>query len=227
MTPAIILDVLTGAILVWMVLRGSWRGLFLSLSGVLVLIAALLGASFGAKTLAEPVTDWATPIIQEHIARQVETALRERTPTEDETLGDLLPENLKALLDRTGLTETLQEKLAHQAEESIAATGSAIAAAIARELVRSFVYAILYILIFLVLLLVLRLAVLSLNLVLRLPLLRSVNALGGAALGLVEGMMLIYLALWLLPKFGVQLPTEGTRLLSFFTAAGPLRLLAF
>ena len=34
MTPAIILDVLIAAILLTAILRGCWRGLFLSLSGV-------------------------------------------------------------------------------------------------------------------------------------------------------------------------------------------------
>ena len=45
MTPAIILDVLIAAILLTAILRGTWRGLFLSLSGVIVLIL------IGIKTL--------------------------------------------------------------------------------------------------------------------------------------------------------------------------------
>ena len=44
MTPAIILDVLIAALLIAAALRGCWRGLFLSLSGILVLIAAMIGA---------------------------------------------------------------------------------------------------------------------------------------------------------------------------------------
>ena len=51
MTPAIILDVLIAAILLTAILRGSWRGLFLSLSGVIVLILAIVGANLGAKAL--------------------------------------------------------------------------------------------------------------------------------------------------------------------------------
>ena len=43
MTPAIILDVLIAAVLLTAVLRGWWRGLFLSLSGVVVLILAISG----------------------------------------------------------------------------------------------------------------------------------------------------------------------------------------
>ena len=49
MTPAIILDVLIAAVLLTAVLRGWWRGLFLSLSGVVVLILAIVGANLGAQ----------------------------------------------------------------------------------------------------------------------------------------------------------------------------------
>ena len=50
MTPAIILDVLIAALLIAAALRGCWRGLFLSLSGILVLIAAMIGANLGVSS---------------------------------------------------------------------------------------------------------------------------------------------------------------------------------
>ena len=61
MTPAIILDVLIAAILLTAILRGSWRGLFLSLSGVIVLILTIVGANLGAKALTPPVADLGNP----------------------------------------------------------------------------------------------------------------------------------------------------------------------
>ena len=39
-------------------------------------------------------------------------------------------------------------------------------------------------------------------------------------------MMVVWLLIWLLPHFGIELPTEETYLLRFFTAVGPLGLLA-
>ena len=60
------------------ILRGSWRGLFLSLSGVIVLILAMIGANLGAKALTQPVSDWATPKIEERIAAKVEKTLEEQ-----------------------------------------------------------------------------------------------------------------------------------------------------
>lgn len=226
MTPAIILDVLIAAILLTAILRSSWRGLFLSLSGVIVLILTIIGANLGAKALTQPVADWATPKIEEKIAVKVEKTLEDRTQEQGRTLEELLPDSLRNLLNRTGLMENLRGALERQAESTIAATARAIAAAVARELVESFAYATLYVLLFLALGAVLHIASLGISMLLRLPLLSSANTLGGALLGLLEGMIVVWLLIWLIPHFGVELPTENTYLLRFFTAVGPLSLLS-
>ena len=226
MTPAIILDVLIAAILLTAILRSSWRGLFLSLSGVIVLILTIIGANLGAKALTQPVADWATPKIEEKIAARVEKTLEDRTQEQGRTLEELLPDSLRNLLNRTGLMENLRGALERQAESTIAATARASAAAVARELVESFAYAMLYVLLFLALGAVLHVASLGISMLLRLPLLSSANTLGGALLGLLEGMIVVWLLIWLIPHFGVELPTENTYLLRFFTAVGPLSLLS-
>ena len=127
MTPAIILDVLIAAILLTAILRGSWRGLFLSLSGVIVLLLTIVGANLGAKALTPPVADWATPKIEEKIAARVEKTLEERTQEQGRTLEELLPDSLRNLLNRTGLMKNLRSALERQAESTIAATAKAIA----------------------------------------------------------------------------------------------------
>ena len=81
-------------------------------------------------------------------------------------------------------------------------------------------------LLFLALGAVLHVASLGISMLLRLPLLSSANTLGGALLGLLEGMIVVWLLIWLIPHFGVELPTENTYLLRFFTAVGPLSLLS-
>ena len=72
----------------------------------------------------------------------------------------------------------------------------------------------------------LRLAALAINLVLRLPVLSGVNTLGGALLGLLEGMMVVWLLIWLAPRLGIALPAENTYLLHFFMTVGPMGLLS-
>ena len=72
----------------------------------------------------------------------------------------------------------------------------------------------------------LHVASLGISMLLRLPLLSSVNTLGGALLGLLEGMMVVWLLIWLAPRLGIALPAENTYLLHFFMTVGPMGLLS-
>ena len=62
----------------------------------------------------------------------------------------------------------------------------------------------------------------------KLPLLRTVDRLGGGALGLVWGALLVFLAVWLMLRFDWVLTKEmvdNSRLLHFFATNSPLSLL--
>ena len=68
------------------------------------------------------------------------------------------------------------------------------------------------------------------GLVLKLPGLRLLNALGGAVIGLAEGVLLLFLAVWLCRKLGVSFETEAlaeAHILRIFTTNTPLSLLSF
>ena len=65
---------------------------------------------------------------------------------------------------------------------------------------------------------------------LKLPGLHLVNSLGGAAVGLVEGALLVFLAIWVLRRLGISFDTETvarTHVLHFFTTNTPLSELSF
>mgnify|MGYP003306118597 CR=1 FL=1 len=81
---------------------------------------------------------------------------------------------------------------------------------------------------FLLLLLVVWLLFRPVYLLVKLPVLRTVNTLGGGALGLVWGMLLVFLAVWLLQRFDLLLTAEmvdHSLLLQFFANNSPLSLL--
>ena len=81
---------------------------------------------------------------------------------------------------------------------------------------------------FLALLVLLWLLMKPVELVVKLPLLRTVNAVGGGALGLVWGALLVFLAVWLLQRFDILLTpdmVEDSALLRFFATNSPLSLL--
>jgi len=96
------------------------------------------------------------------------------------------------------------------------------------SVVHSIAYAVLYLLSFLVLFLVLKLLLKPLDLASRLPGLRTLNGLGGAALGLVEATLLLYVAVWVLRKFQLVITPqliEESMLLRIFTDYSPISLI--
>ena len=69
----------------------------------------------------------------------------------------------------------------------------------------------------------------SLNLVVQMPGLKTLNAIGGGALGLVWGALLVFLIVWAMLRFGWVLTeemVENSYLLHFFATNSPLSLLA-
>jgi uncharacterized protein YacL len=102
--------------------------------------------------------------------------------------------------------------------------------AVVDSVMESFVYMVLFALSFAVLSLLLHLVARALDIAMKLPGVHLLNGLGGAVVGLIQGVLLIFLAIWLLRCLRVSFDTEivaQTRLLSFFTSHSPLDLLFY
>lgn len=233
-TPAII-DLIAAAVLLGFALWGARRGLIRSLTGLLTVVVALVGAGLIAGALAAPAARLTAPLIQEHIRQQVDDALAVQSSQKvempeadvEEDEEDFEIADLLALL---GLDEDVRESLLGQIQEKAADTGEAIAAAVVESLVQSLLYAVLFLLSFLGLTVLLRLAIRALDLVAKLPGLHLANALGGAVIGLAEGILLVFLAIWIARRLGVSFDTETvarTHILHFFTTNTPLSALSF
>ena len=93
----------------------------------------------------------------------------------------------------------------------------------------SFLYAALCLVSFVGLTILLMRLIRAMDLVLQLPGLHLVNALGGAVIGLIEGALVLVLAIWVLRRFGVSFETDtvsATHILRFFATHTPLRALS-
>lgn len=226
MTTPVIIDAIVVIILVAFTIYGAKRGMLRTLAGLLIVVVALVGAGMLAATLAAPVTRFAAPLLEEHIAERVGDAI-ETQAGEAAVEADFPLEDLLALL---GLDEEMCDSLAQQAQESVQDTGASIAAAVVESMMYSFVYGILFILAFLALLVLLKVLVGAMGFVMKLPVLHGLNALGGAALGLIEGVLLLFLAVWVARRLGVSFETEAlaeAHILRIFTTNTPLSLLSF
>lgn len=235
MTTAVIMDAIVVIILVVAVCYGAKRGLLESLAGLIIVVMALVGAGIAAGTFTEPMAGFVTPLVEERVAERVEAALEEQAGAfagewSLEEVPDLEELPIAEVLALMGLDETVRASLAERAQNMIRDTGATVVSAVVESLVRSFVYGVLFLLAFLTILLLLKVLVGAMGLVLKLPGLRLLNALGGAVIGLIEGALLLFLAVWVCRKLGVSFETEAlaeAHILRIFTTNTPLSLLSF
>ena len=243
-TTAIILDVLTAAALIAFTVMGAHRGFFRTVAGLLAVILALVGAQLFTNWAAPHVSGVLQPAIERRVEKKVDAALGGDTITPQEPqIGASRPDSgtqdqkeaeeeseIQRLLRAIGVDEQLFQRLGESAREKVRDTGVTVATAVVQSVAETAIRALLFLLSFVVFLLLLKLLAKVLDLALKLPVLRSMNGLAGAGVGLVEGILAIFLAIWLLRRLGVSFETptvEGTYLLSFFSQHTPLSALAF
>ena len=232
MTTPVIIDIVVAAVLLGFAVYGGKRGLFRALSGLLAVVVALGGAGIIAATFTTPVTKVVTPLIAGHIEEKVENAMAVQSAGSGVQMPEADTEDPSAIQDLLailGLDDEVRSRLAEEVQEKVRDTGASIAAAVVESMARSFIYGTLYILSFAVLLLLMKVLIGAMDLVLKLPLLRGLNTLGGAAVGLVEGALLLFLAVWVLRRLGVSFESEAlaeAHILRIFTANTPLGVLS-
>ena len=220
MTTPVIIDATAVAVLAGFAVWGAWKGLLRTLAGLLVLALSLAGAGIIASALSVPAAKLAVPVIEKRIESRLDEAIQEQRPAGG--TGEGLP--LAELLDLLGVDQARRDALADRAEQSVRDTGASLAAGLAQ----SVLYGVLYVLSFALLALALHLLVRMLDAVLKLPGLHGLNAFGGGMIGLAEGALLLFLAVWAMRLLGVSFDgEEGSRIFVFFTTHTPLDALKF
>ena len=225
MTTPVIIDVIMAVVLIAAVIYGAHRGLFRALAGLAVVIVALVGAAIIANTLAAPAARLVTPLIREQIETKVDEAMARQSQEVQMDEGFAI-EDLLALM---GLDEDVRNSLASQTQEKIQDTGVSLVMAVVESLAQSILYAALFLVSFVGLTILLKLLIRAMDLVLQLPGLHLVNSLGGAVIGLIEGALVLFLAIWVLRRFGVSFETDtvsATHILRFFATHTPLSALS-
>ena len=120
--------------------------------------------------------------------------------------------------------ERLQE-LTQQVVRAAQESGASLLAALSQSVAHSVAYTLVYVVSFVLLLLVLGLLSKPLQLVTKLPVIHGANAVGGGALGLLWGALVVFVVVWALRKFDILLTpetVEQSRLLRFFAEHSPL-----
>ena len=236
------IDAVFALVLILSVVFGAKRGLFRSFMALAAIVLALIGASLLTDALTEPVTDMLMPRLEKSVEEWFDTEsqtpqgdvpqIERETPAESDASGET--PNGDAAQDDSPLAVTgLLKKLLRfdfdgAVRQSLRNAARDAALAAVRTLLGSVVRTLVFVLCFLVLTLLLRLVTGGIDKVLDLPVLNALNTIGGGALGLIEGALLLFLVCDVAPKLGVKAfaDYEGTYLLLFFMSHTPRGLVA-
>ena len=228
MTAPVIIDAVVVLILVGFTIFGARRGLLQTLAGLVIVIAALVGAGMIAATFSGPAAKLAAPLIEMQIEKKIDAAIAESAAAEStKTTEDSQLEELLSLL---GLDTEVRDSMAKKAKDTVRDTGVSVAAAVVTSIAQSIIYGVLYILSFAALTVLLHVLFKAMGLLTKLPGIHSLNALGGGLLGLIEGALLLFLAVWAARRLGVSFEAEpfaGAHILAVFTTHTPLSVLTF
>lgn len=239
MTTTVIIDAAVVVVLVIFALVGAKKGLFRTLAGLVILALSLVGAGMLATTFAPPLAKMVAPALEGYVSQQVEEAFSVQFGDMDLAGTELtleLPDlgQLEALLGQLGVdTEDLglmTENIRLNIAEGGAAVQDAVLDAVLEPLVQTLMYGIVYILAFVLLMVLLHILFGAMGLVAKLPGLRTLNTLGGGILGLIEGILLVFLGVWIARQLGVSFESEAlaeAHILHMFTTNSPLSALSF
>ena len=137
-------------------------------------------------------------------------------------------EQINLLLDQLGIDPVLAAGLAEAALEKITESGISVVEALVQVVLETVVHAIVFLVAFVALNILLRIILTAMDLVLMLPGLRTLNSLGGAVVAFVEGVLLLFLLVWVARRSAVDVTTlsQGTILFRFFVNNTPWSVLS-
>ncbi len=224
-------DVIAAALLLFFLWRGYRKGLVLTLCGLLAVFVAFLGASVLSSLLAEPVAKAIEPVVTSSIHDTV-TSYYQRSPAENTSaeesdwLSQLPLEELLAPLKDSKLFQGFADAFQEAVDDGVADIAASAAKALAHYVAVHLARTVLFTVLFAVILVAWSILSRSLDLVAKLPVLNTVNRWTGAAVGLAEGTLLVFIACWLLKDSYLSAEAvRGTYLLQFFCTHSPLDLL--
>ena len=221
---AYIFDIGIVLLLAFFAWRGAAKGLILSLCGLAAVFVAFFSAQIISDAFCVPVANIIRPVITRSIEEAAQR-LENLTIGEGEsgyTVSDLL-DYLKENERFQGFSDMIEQAAASDEKEQDALPP---AAALADYLSKGIAKVVLFAIVFIGVQIAWFLASHALDLAFKLPILAEVNLGGGLAFGLIEGVLLIIVLVWLGQVSGVVPAEPDTPVLSLFTVDRLSELLA-
>lgn len=227
----IMLDLIAAAFLLLFVWRGYSRGFVKTLCGFLAVFVAFIGASIISSALSHTLSSYLVPMLETGIHNALENALQNALPSGSGTM--ILPEDLPL----SGVLEVLKDSpwlhgllydFQQAMENGFVSVTTDAARALAEYAALQLSRTVLFSLSFVVVMVVWHLFSRTLDLAFRLPVLYSINHLAGGIVGLLKGLLVMFIAAWLLTHSVLPWDVVAqTHLVRFFCTASPLSLLGW
>ena len=224
----LIYDLVIVLILLFFLWRGYSKGFILTLCSFLAVFVALIGASVLSNALAEPVAKAVEPVIEARIQDTLTEAIKHTEFTavgggvaelpEELPLSTVI-EQLKESELYQGFADSFQRSVDEGATRVATHAAQALAHFVAVQIARTVLFSIAFIVILIAWFFLSR----TLDLVAKLPVLSTVNQWAGGAIGLCKGLLIVFIAVWLLKDSSIPPEAmEETFLLKFFSTFSPL-----
>lgn len=226
MTSPILIDIVLAAVLILFIWLGAHKGFILTLCSLVAVIVALVGANLIADALAPKTAEFLQPRLEQSIQKALEEKALEVSAQDSLGVADVLA----ALREKGGLYQWAADglegalKSTPGVSESIAHQASIAASALAEQVARGILFSVSFLLVLILWFFVSH----TLDLVSKLPVIDSLNHTLGGVLGCVKGLIILYIAAWILCSLtGAISPetAEETYVLSFLLKYSPMDLL--
>ena len=204
--------------------RGAVKGLVLSLCGLAAMFVAFFAAQIISDAFCVPVANIIRPAITESV-QDAAQGLENLTIGEEHsghTVGDLL-DYLKKHEKFQGITDYLEQVIPADVQEK---DSLSLASDLAGYLSRGIAKVVLFGIVFIAVQIAWFLLSHALDLAFHLPILAEINLAGGLVFGLVKGVLLIIVLVWLGQVYGMIPARPDTPILALFTVEGLSELLA-
>ena len=224
---SLLFDVVIVLLLAFFAWRGAAKGLILSLCGLAAVFVAFIGAHLLSTFFCEPVANIIRPVIETNITEAVEDAVRQNAAGAAIKVEDVPLDTILTALRETEmfqkLIQILEDAIQNSAlKEGVGTAVQTVAQYLSLLIARTVLFAVFYIAIVLAWFLVSH----ALDLAFHLPILAEVNLAGGLVFGLVKGVLLVIVLVWLGQLAGVVPAEPETPVLSLFTVEKLSELLA-
>lgn len=219
---SLLFDIVIVLLLVLFAWRGAARGLVLSLCGLAAVFVAFFAAQIVSDLFCAPVAGIIRPVITQSIEEAVKGLGDLAVGGEESgyTVSDLL-DYLKENEKFQGFADYVKQAV----PSNIRGQGSPLST-LADYLSKGIAKIVLFAIVFIGVQIAWFLASHMLDLAFKLPILAEVNLAGGLAFGLIKGVLLIIVLVWLGQVSGVVPAEPDTPILSLFTVKGLSELLA-